>query len=139
MTSTNTKIAIAFVLVSAVICATAQAQTPTKATPAEEKAQPLNLDSSAIASDMSKQIPVRTPTDTLSSGTNKVDDIFKQAEKHRGPPTQTELMTAGAPERVTKVTGEDGSYCVYSPSVARTDGIDAIQKGLQSQVRSCPQ
>ena len=100
--------------------------------------KPLNLDSSAIAAQISKEEPVEKPTEVLSAGPNKVDEIFKKAEKHDAVPTMVEINTPGSPQRVTKVTGADGSYCVYSPAVGRTDGIDEIQNGLQKQVRSCP-
>jgi len=100
---------------------------------------PLNLDDQSIADDMAKEAPVSDKLEKVSVEPHLMDESFAKAEKHGIIPTATEIPVAGAPQRVTKVTGADGTYCVYTPTVARTDGIDEIQNGLQNQVRSCPQ
>jgi hypothetical protein len=100
---------------------------------------PLNLDDQSIADDMAKEAPVSDKLEKVSVEPHLMDESFAKAEKHGIIPTVTEIPVAGAPQRVTKVTGADGTYCVYTPTVARTDGIDEIQNGLQNQVRSCPQ
>jgi len=114
-----------------------QAQQSTT-TGTEKSTKPLNLDDQSITEDLAKEVPVAKKTEAVSVEPNKMNAEFSKAEKHGVVPTITEINTAGTPQRVTKVTGKDGSYCVYSPTVARTDGIDEIQNGLQNQVRSCP-
>jgi hypothetical protein len=127
---------------TAMMLSTSFAQNPSTAT--ADKAvtpslsQPLNLDSSSIAAEINKEEPAEKTNEVLSASPNKIDDLFKKAERHGVLPTNVEITTPGAPQRVTKVTGADGSYCVYSPAVGKTDGIDEIQNGLQTQVRSCP-
>jgi len=127
-----------FVAAPAVFAQTTPAATNDKATTAAP-AKPLNLDSSAVAAEMSKEMPTEKPIEVLSVAPNKVDELFKKAEKRDAIPTTVEISTPGSPQRVTKVTGPDGSYCVYSPAVGRTDGIDEIQNGQKTQVRTCPQ
>jgi len=109
----------------------------------ETPVAPLNLDDQSIANDMAKEAPVSAPvsdkSEKVSVEPHLMDDSFTKAEKHGIIPSTKEIQVSGAPQRVTKVTGADGSYCVYTPTVARTDGIDEIQNGLQNQVRSCPQ
>ena len=108
--------------------------------PAAPISAPLNLDDRRIARELGKEEPGPVPTEKISVSPNRMDESFNKAERHGNIPTIKEINVSGAPERVTKVTGADGeSYCVYSPTVARTDGIDAIQNGVQNQVRSCPQ
>jgi len=106
----------------------------------DQPATPLNLDDRNITKEMVKEEPA--PPDSgekIGISPNQLDESFTKAEKHGLIPTTKEINVSGAPERVTKVTGADGvTYCVYSPTVARTDGIDQIQNGLQTQVRTCP-
>ena len=123
------------------VISSAYAQTTPALNPQTTSHKPLNLDGSAIVKSMAEEMnkdnpPVTTPT--LSAGPNKVDELFKKAEKAGFAPKIVEIKTAGSSERVTKVSYGNESYCVYSPSVARTDGIDSIQHGLQTQVRTCP-
>ena len=123
------------------VISSAYAQTTPALNPQTTSHKPLNLDDSAIVKSMAEEMnkdnpPVTTPT--LSAGPNKVDELFKKAEKAGFAPKIVEIKTAGSSERVTKVSYGNESYCVYSPSVARTDGIDSIQHGLQTQVRTCP-
>ena len=110
--------------------------------PVSEKSVPLNLDDQTIAKELVKESqankPDNTNLETIRTEPNRLDESFNKAEKHGIVPSTVEINTAGTPQRVTKVTGADGSYCVYSPTVARTDGIDEIQNGLQTQVRTCP-
>lgn len=106
----------------------------------------LNLDDKNIAKELLKEDRARDNAsdnkneklETIKVEPNELDASFKKAEKHGIIPHIEEINAAGAPQRVTKVTGVAGSYCVYSPTVARTDGIDEIQNGLQDQVRTCP-
>jgi len=100
--------------------------------------KPLNLDDQIITQDIAKESNLEQKTETVSVEPNKLDAGFIKAEKHGIIPDTTEINVTGTPQRVTKVTGKEGTYCVYSPTVARTDGIDEIQNGLQNQVRSCP-
>ncbi len=99
---------------------------------------PLNLDARDIAREISKEAPVDAAPEKIGIAPNKMDDSFSKAEKHGLIPAVVEINTAGAPERVTKVTGAAGTYCVYAPTVGRTDGVDDIQNGEQTQVRTCP-
>ena len=123
------------------VISSAYAQTTPALNPQTTSHKPLNLDDSAIVKSMAEEMnkdnpPVTTPT--LSAGPTKVDELFKKAEKAGFAPKIVEIKMAGTPERITKVTYGNESYCIYSPTVARTDGIDAIQHGLQTQVRTCP-
>jgi len=100
---------------------------------------PLNLDDSKITRELVKNEPVGDKTETVSTEPKKMDESFRKAEKPSIiVPKTEEIPVSGSAQRVTKVTGPDGSYCVYTPTVARTDGIDEIQNGLQNQVRTCP-
>lgn len=106
----------------------------------EKHAAELNLDDKNIAEEFSKEIPMNKKSEEkISISPNHMDDSFSKAQKHGIVPTTKEINVPGTPGRITMVTGADGTYCVYSPTVARTDGIDEIQNGLQNQVRNCPQ
>ncbi len=101
---------------------------------------PLNLRDKSIIREMVKEDPApANTTPKLSGNPDPLDAKFVKAEKHGIVPSTTEINVPGAPQRVTKVTGADGSYCVTTPTGARTDGIDDIQNGNQTQVRTCPQ
>ncbi len=103
-------------------------------------AAPLNLRDKGIIRELIKEDPAPADPATKVSGTvDPLDAKFVKAEKHGIIPTTTEISVPGSPQRTTKVTGADGSYCVNTPTVARTDGIDEIQNGQQTQVRTCPQ
>jgi len=99
---------------------------------------PLNLDARRIAKEISKEEPLEPAPEKISVEPNRMDESFTKAEKHGLIPTVVEINTPGTPERVTKVNGAGGAYCVYSPTVGRTDGVDDIQNGEQTQVRTCP-
>ncbi len=104
--------------------------------------KPLNLNVQDIAKELikeDKQDGKSDSTETVSVQPNKMDETFIKAEKPGLIPKVTEINVTGAPQRVTKVTSAAGTYCVYTPSVGRTDGIDEIQNGAQNQVRTCPQ
>ena len=122
-------------------CAAASAQDKTTVTPVETSAPTteLNLDVSKIAAELNPPVQTRQSSETLSLELNKLDQLFQKAAKHGDAPEMVEINTAGSAQRVTRVNHGESSYCVYAPTVSRTDGIDAIQKGLQNQVRSCPQ
>lgn len=109
--------------------------------PAAAPAKPLNLDARQIAKELVKEDPQPAPApapEKLSAAQTKMDDTFTKAEKPGLIPKVTEIAVPGAPQRVTKVTSAAGTYCVYSPTTARTDGIDQIQNDMQNQVRTCP-
>ena len=110
--------------------------------PVADKPATLNLDDQKIAKELIKESrdndSGNNSSEKISVEPNQLDASFAKAEKHGLKPEIVEINTAGSPQRVTKVTGADGTYCVYAPTVARTDGIDAIQNGLQNQVRTCP-
>jgi hypothetical protein len=105
-----------------------------------QSSAPLNLDDRNVTKELVKEEPVAPDNgEKIGISPHQMDESFTKAEKHGFIPSTKEINVSGAPERVTKVTGADGSsYCVYSPTVARTDGIDEIQNGGQTQVRSCP-
>ena len=114
--------------------------------PVTEKSAPLNLDDKNIAKELLKEDGAADNSstnkndrlETITVEPNELDASFKKAEKHGIIPRTVEINAGGAAQRVTKVTGPAGTYCVYSPTVARTDGVDEIQSGLQDQVRTCP-
>jgi hypothetical protein len=144
MKSTTFKINHANLLSVLILCSIACFEVWAQNKPnVDTPAAKLNLDDTGVADDMAKEAPAGVvkagdKSDKVSVA-HPLDDSFAKAEKHGVIPTTKEIQVPGAPQRVTKVTGPDGSYCVYSPTVARTDGIDEIQNGLQTQVRSCPQ
>jgi len=105
---------------------------------AETKPAPLNLDTQEITKDLIREKTDVDTSEIISIEPNKMDENFIKAEKHGTVPVITEVNVPGSPQRITKVTGPEAAYCVYAPSVARTDGIDGIQNGMQNQVRSCP-
>jgi hypothetical protein len=125
-------------LLGSIACFEVWAQT--KPVPADNPpAASLNLDDQNITKELVGKEPVVDPKEKISVSHSQMDDSFAKAEKHGFIPTTKEIYVTGAPQRVTKVTGADGSsYCVYTPTVARTDGIDEIQNGDQTQVRTCP-
>ncbi|SDX58334.1 hypothetical protein SAMN04515617_10513 [Collimonas sp. OK242] len=51
--------------------------------------------------------------------------------------TTMEEITRPDGQRVTKVTGPNGTYCVTQISVGNTKGEDIIQKGAVSRTTSC--
>jgi hypothetical protein len=114
----------------------------TQTNPVTEKPVTLNLDDKKIAKELLKEDRVNDnnsdKSETIKVEPNELDASFNKAEKHGLKPDIVEMNGPGGQQRVTKVIGADGAYCVYSPAVARTDGIDEIQNGLQNQVRTCP-
>jgi hypothetical protein len=51
--------------------------------------------------------------------------------------TTMEDITLPNGQRVTKVTGPNGTYCVTQISVGNTKGEDIMQKGAISRTTSC--
>ncbi|PRC92030.1 hypothetical protein [Solimicrobium silvestre] len=127
-----------FFLAASLLSPFASAQVAESTMPTQQTA-PLNLDTDKVSKEISQEQPVYLiKKDTLSAGENAFTNTFTQAEKKVKVSGEVEIGV-GTSQRVTKVTNPNGSYCVYSPTVARTDGVDEIQNGLQTQVRSCPQ
>lgn len=126
-----------FVFLAAnIACGAVSAQTSSEV--GQLPSAPLNLDVQHIAKELIRDDQAAKQAEKIS--TDQPDTPFGMTAKHHVAPAIQEISVSGAPERVTKVTGADGSsYCVYEPTIARTDGIDAIQHGLQNQVRTCPQ
>jgi hypothetical protein len=61
------------------------------------------------------------------------------AEPHAAKPGETTMEEITRPDgqRVTKVTGPNGTYCVTQISVGNTKGEDIMQKGAVSRTTSC--
>jgi hypothetical protein len=60
-------------------------------------------------------------------------------EPHAAKPGETTMEEITRPDgqRVTKVTGPNGTYCVTQISVGNTKGEDIMQKGAVSRTTSC--
>ncbi len=58
-------------------------------------------------------------------------------ETHKPGETTMEDITRPDGQRVTKVTGPNGTYCVTQISVGNTKGEDIMQKGAVSRTTSC--
>jgi hypothetical protein len=67
---------------------------------------------------------------------SKQAQLFAQAKRRTS--TQFEELALPDGRKMTKVSGQFGTYCVYKESVALTKGRDQITAGVRTMVTACP-
>lgn len=88
-----------------------------------------------IDRELRKEFP-KLPEIAPGSTRSKLEQGIAAAAKARS--TQMETFTLSDGTVITKVIGPLGIYCIVSPSVGVTDGIDHMQSGMRIKTVNCP-
>ncbi|WP_211462876.1 hypothetical protein [Collimonas silvisoli] len=109
---------------------------------AEDMVEAARRDIGKIDHELRKDSPPKEPA--AAAAKPSMQQTLEKAlaapvEPHAAKPGETTMEEITRPDgqRVTKVTGPNGTYCVTQISVGNTKGEDIMQKGAVSRTTSC--